>query len=150
MRLSAKQRETLKFLGHSAIYVIGADTGPVKIGYASDIFQRLADIQISHWQTLKVHYAAWTSGRLTAGDVEKEAHAILDKAKLRVRGEWFDVSHQLACDTIHVAARNAGRKLWTYKDMMERIGRSEAQQEKINGEAFIFFMKGLDRIKNVR
>lgn len=114
-------REFLR-IQYSAVYAIGPkDHGrPVKVGYAGNIFERFANIQSGAWVPLSVHYLVWTGGRPVAVRLEAEAHRLLDAAGRRIRGEWFDVSHELARDAIHVAAQNLKLPIFSHGEMLRR------------------------------
>lgn len=116
-----------EFFGMTAIYAIGPRDGrPLKIGLASDIYARFSSIQGCNWQQLWVHYLVWTQGPLIALRVEKECHQILGKNK--IRGEWFDITPQLACDTIHIAGDRLKVGLKSHKNMLVRIDREEERE----------------------
>lgn len=115
------------FFGRTAIYAMGPKAErPIKIGIASDIYTRFLNLQGAHWDPLWVHYLVWCQGPLVATRIEKEAHTIL--AKNKIRGEWFDITPQLACDTIHVAAERLSLKLFTHRSMIERLEDAMARE----------------------
>jgi DNA-binding XRE family transcriptional regulator len=74
------------------VYAIQAgESGPVKLGVATDPRMRLGELQISHYLTL-------TLLRVWKGGVAEEAalHARFDA--LRLRGEWFSFSREMLGD----------------------------------------------------
>lgn len=74
-----------------AVYAIQAgDNGPVKLGYGN-AEARLADLQIAHWQELRI-IRLWEGGEAE----ERILHARF--ADLRLRGEWFSFSRAMLGD----------------------------------------------------
>lgn len=72
-----------------AVYLIRCgENGPVKIGRAADPADRLAELQIAHWETLRIV-------RVWEGDAAEEAALHLQFADLRIRGEWFSFSRSM-------------------------------------------------------
>jgi hypothetical protein len=70
------------------VYLIGPETGPIKIGHATNIKSRLCSLQMGNWQQLAIHHSVsvpWT----VAPTIEQIVHEQFDER--RVRGEWFDV-----------------------------------------------------------
>lgn len=66
-----------------AVYLIRAgNTGFVKIGYARDVRQRIAGMQVDNHEPLQL-LRTWTGGK----DEERDIHGRF--ANYRVRGEWF-------------------------------------------------------------
>ena len=77
------------------VYVIGAETGPVKIGIATDVAQRLASLQTGHPQKLKAYFHTATP---KAAAIERACHREFEQ--YRLTGEWFDVSWDVAAAAI--------------------------------------------------
>lgn len=72
------------------VYFIRAESGFVKIGFASDPFARLRDFQTACWDRLAL------LGIAKAGPgslVERRLH--MEFAACRIRGEWFILTPQL-------------------------------------------------------
>jgi len=80
------------------VYVICADSGPVKIGIAADPRKRLSGVQTGHPQRLVLHFAAEVADAATARRVEAHCHAQL--AACRLSGEWFDCDPDTAADLV--------------------------------------------------
>jgi hypothetical protein len=128
--LSVRDAEKFMFFGKAAIYAIGPERGrPLKIGMATNIFHRFTTLQISHWERLWIHYVVWTQGKLVAGRIEKECHKIL--IQNRIRGEWFDIPAQLACDTMHVAADRLKLNLTPHKRLCQQIEHEKKREESV-------------------
>lgn len=71
------------------IYVMRAgDTGPCKVGFASNVSQRLKALQTGHHERLRVLHV-WEGDR----DVEARLHRCL--AAHRLHGEWFEPVERL-------------------------------------------------------
>jgi hypothetical protein len=80
-------------------FVRAGDNGPIKIGQAANLKNRLADLQQAHWEKLVV---LASSGSLR----EREVHAKF--RHLRIRGEWFQPADELVsfiADTLSVSLR---------------------------------------------
>lgn len=88
---------------NALVYVVGAETGPLKIGATGNLKQRLKELQMASAFTLTVHFSK-AMGRFEAFTVEKAAHVAL-RAK-RLRGEWFEVTLQEAKEAIEAAHRD--------------------------------------------
>jgi hypothetical protein len=81
------------------IYFIQAESGPIKIGYADDIYKRLNAMQSCVWENLSI--LSWFWGSPTD---EQRLHA--QYAHLNIRGEWFRPDQELLD---HIAALDAAR-----------------------------------------
>lgn len=89
--LYPKLRDPTRYIG---VYVIGWDEcGPVKIGQALNIKERLDQLQTGNPYRLRVFGAFYVSviGRCRGNSLEREAHRRLGKTGLRMSGEWFDI-----------------------------------------------------------
>lgn len=85
-----------------AVYVIGSDGGPQKIGITDNIESRLTTLQVGITERLRVvHYRERNQG--DARLVERAAHMLLS-AK-RQKGEWFNISLEEAIDGVGEAVR---------------------------------------------
>lgn len=73
-----------------AIYVIGPNVGPQKIGIARDPSARLAAMQTGCPFTLRIQSVTYVASEDSARRVERVAHRLLKKH--RQRGEWFNVT----------------------------------------------------------
>ena len=82
-----------------SLYVIGGETGPLKIGISGDVAQRVATLQYDVSPTLRAHHQVRPTG--DARLVERVAHQLL--AAKRLRGEWFDVSIEEAIAAVEQA-----------------------------------------------
>jgi DNA-binding XRE family transcriptional regulator len=74
------------------VYMIRCgENGPVKIGHSADPAFRLCQLQISHWETLRII-------RLFHGDEAEEAGLHARFADLHIRGEWHHFSRAMLGD----------------------------------------------------
>ena len=91
------------------IYVIGNDSGIVKVGLASSPKRRLMELQTGHSEPLKLHFISELPQELSA-PVERRAHWLL-KDKHR-SGEWFTVGPSTAIEAVKSAieCRGEGEK----------------------------------------
>jgi hypothetical protein len=60
------------------------DNGPIKFGYASNVYKRMAQMQVSHHEVLHLRACEEVGDDLKA---ERMIHENL--AQYRIRGEWF-------------------------------------------------------------
>lgn len=85
------------------IYVLATigkagDCSPVKIGIASDPAKRMASIQTACPHPIRMQTFFGPMHRDYARYIEREAHRLYGRIKLH--GEWFDVSPGVAVETI--------------------------------------------------
>lgn len=93
--------------GRRIVYVIGPEGGhPCKIGYAANLWGRLYDLQVSHWERIVIHHCGYCFDKAAAADIERAAHRILEDKALR--GEWFDVTPAQAIKAVTIAAKAVG------------------------------------------
>jgi hypothetical protein len=74
-----------------SVYFIQAESGPVKIGIALDPKQRLAGLQISHFERLTLLAAA-------PGGIRLETQLHRRFAHLQIRGEWFRFTPEIEAE----------------------------------------------------
>ena len=79
------------------IYVIGTDTGHLKIGITSNPVRRVNDLQIATPDKLDLLFFVRCKG-VVAQDIERHTHNLL--RNYRTKGEWFNVPLDKAIDTI--------------------------------------------------
>lgn len=74
-----------------AVYVIGTSGyGVSKIGVATNPHQRLADLQVAHWEPLYLRAVVWASPE-DAGKIENRALGFASEHGVRLKGEWVDL-----------------------------------------------------------
>ena len=117
--IPSKATEAYTIIGGACVYAIGPMRGqPLKIGYSRNVFKRFEQLQMGYWEELQIHHVAWTVGELIALKLEAETHRLLNAAKLRLRSEWFNVSVELAVQTINLSAKNLDIQTHTHAKMM--------------------------------
>ncbi|HXJ57715.1 MAG TPA: GIY-YIG nuclease family protein [Verrucomicrobiae bacterium] len=87
------------------VYVIGAEEGLRKVGYSTHPFKRLVSLKRDAPPGAKVLHATLLDYH-EARQVEFRAHAILGPT--RVRGEWFDVTDDVAISAVIQATNDLG------------------------------------------
>jgi hypothetical protein len=86
------------------VYVVGVATNPVKIGLATNVPKRVANLQIGCPDRLVVHAAVPISAGL-AGAVESAAHRRF--SEFWRHGEWFNIEAETATAAVRLLAREA-------------------------------------------
>src|SRR5205823_4876474 len=80
-------------LGFACVYAVGPTGGrPLRISWAKQLGEKLKELQPGCWKELQVHDVAWTVGDMLAVRLLNETTGMLDKAKRRLAGDWFDVT----------------------------------------------------------
>ena len=79
------------YRSQQSVYFIRAESGPIKIGIALDPAERLAGLQISHFEKLSLLTTAPGGIRLETKLHHRFAH-------LRIRGEWFRPAPELLAE----------------------------------------------------
>ena len=108
------------------VYLIGSNTGqPVKIGVATDVNNRLMNIQTNHPFKLSV-LKKWPTS--CAHQVEVIVHYEL--REYRLNGEWFGCPKEIAIKVIDGVFKktNSGKNFSVYKDE-NRLMKSVAAQK---------------------
>ena len=80
------------------VYVIGAEPGPYKIGYARDPAIRLKELRTGNPHRIEVASSFPMDDLAAARRVEAKSHRSL--AAKRLAGEWFDVCFEEAIRTV--------------------------------------------------
>lgn len=160
--------------GHaSVVYIMGADAeGPIKIGITSDIVNRVTSLQTGNPLPLEVFATRIVLPRFMppgqdfsilkllsteSARLEKAAHAKLQEMRLRLMGEWFDVTANEAIAVLDKVAVNisarAISKEWLLgecaridpeigfirDDLLRRASAAEAQAVKANSVCLTAF-----------
>jgi hypothetical protein len=109
--------------GHAhVIYAIGTDeSGPIKIGQSADVAQRIFSLQTGNPLPLAVYgvrliipkiipagprFNTLKHAKESAARLEKYIHFELSQMRLRLMGEWFDLSAAEALEVIEKSADN--------------------------------------------
>ena len=91
----------------TAVYVIAAEGGPVKVGIAGNPRRRLSTLRTASAVRLDLMFSAEASD--SARLVERRAHDIM--AADRKAGEWFEVASEQAIAALKQAAAEIGCEL---------------------------------------
>lgn len=83
------------------VYLIQAESGPVKIGIANDPSRRLSDLQTANYELLTLMYRIECNSPEQALMVERALHERYSDQC--IRGEWFDIDPQSAVKDIEFA-----------------------------------------------
>lgn len=119
---SKPERAIFKELGFACVYAVGPSGGrPLRIGWAKQLKDKLAELQPGCWKALSVHDVMWTAGDLLAVRLLGEATSMLDGAKRRLTGDWFDVTAELAQQTLRIAREKCGVPTFTHAEMLDRV-----------------------------
>jgi hypothetical protein len=125
---SKPERAIFLELGYSCVYVVGPSQGrPVRIHWAKQLPEKIAELQPGCWKPLSLHDVAWTVGDKLAIRLLRDTTTILDGAKRRLEGDWFDVTAELAQQTLRIASEKGGIPTFTHADMLGRV-RAERQR----------------------
>jgi hypothetical protein len=87
-----------------SIYVVQSGPGPVKVGIAGRVAQRLSQLRVSSPVPLHLFFCAETDDDVAS--LEKRTHRILRDSHMS--GEWFNVTAQEAAHAVVQAAGDLG------------------------------------------
>ena len=119
---SKPERAIFLELGFACVYAVGPLGGrPLRIAWARQLKEKLAELQPGSWKQLQVHEVAWTAGDMLAVRLLNEMTGVLDKAKRRLLGDWFDVTPELAQQALRFATDKTGVPTFTHTEMLDRV-----------------------------
>jgi hypothetical protein len=113
-----------------AIYVIGPEDGPFKIGHSKNVESRVTEMMVGSWRELKAHFICWGRGQILVKSLERNVHASLRKAGRHIRGEWFDVTVDEARELIVGTAERYGMRLYS-QERIDACRRAKVEAELI-------------------
>lgn len=121
--LQAKpELKIFKELGFACVYAVGPTGGrPLRISWAKQLKEKLAELQPGYWKQLQVHDVLWTAGDMFAVRLLGEVTGLLDGAKRRLTGDWFDITPELAKQTFAIAQQKSGVSTFTHADMLDKV-----------------------------
>jgi hypothetical protein len=121
--LSSKpERAIFDELQFACVYAVGPSGGrPLRIGWARQLKDRMQAIQLGNWNELQIHHIAWTAGDMLAIRIFNDVTAVLDKAKRRLTGDWFDVTPEFAQQAIRLASDKLTLPTFSHGDMLQKI-----------------------------
>lgn len=91
------------------IYVMQAESGPIKIGISNDVYRRHGDFRIKSLETINVIFYAKCADRYTARAIESMVHKLFHEA--RIDGEWFDIEPHVGVSAIIEMSKKSGHEL---------------------------------------
>jgi len=80
------------------VYAIGSEDGPVKVGITQNLGSRLRSLQTGSPQKLELIWVYTTWDRAVAQRMERQFHDV--HADVRLTGEWFQLSADLASESL--------------------------------------------------
>jgi len=136
-----------------SVYLIGSETGHLKIGIGNNPYKRKKQLQTGHPEKLEVFYSIQVESREEALRIEKESHRAL--SRYRLEGEWFDIDVSLGKKIIDDAANPELRIKLNNEKKQNRINELEkllsrnSEETKILSSEMSKTKKYLDEIHEV-
>lgn len=119
---SKPERAIFSELGFACVYAVGPSGGrPLRIGWSRQLKDRMKELQLGCWKDLQIHDIIWTAGDMLAIRIFNEAVAVLDKAKRRLTGDWFDVTPEFAQQAIRLASDKLIVPTFSHGDMLQKV-----------------------------
>jgi hypothetical protein len=119
---SKPERAIFSELGFACVYAVGPSGGrPLRIGWSRQLKDRMKELQLGCWKDLQIHDIIWTAGDMLAIRIFNEAVAVLDKAKRRLTGDWFDVTPEFAQQAIRLASDKLTVPTFSHGDMLQKV-----------------------------
>jgi allophanate hydrolase subunit 2 len=116
------ERAIFSELGFACVYAVGPTGGrPLRIGWSKQLKDRMKELQLGCWKELQIHDIIWTAGDMLAIRIFNEAVAVLDKAKRRLTGDWFDVTPESARQAIRLASDKLTIPTFSQGDMLQKV-----------------------------
>jgi hypothetical protein len=119
---SRAERAIFDEIKYACVYAVGPSGGrPLRLGWSRYPLERVRQLQQGNWKELTLHDLTWTAGDIVATRLLGDTERILDLAKRRIHGDWFDVTPELASQTIRVASSNLNIPTFTHSEMLEKV-----------------------------
>ena len=116
------ERAIFSELGFACVYAVGPCGGrPLRIGWARQLKDRMAALQLGNPKELVLHECIWTAGDMLAIRLFNETVAVFDKAKRRLFGDWFDVTPELAQQTLRFATDKLNIPTFSHGEMLQKV-----------------------------
>jgi len=110
------------FLRHSLIYAVGpSPDGPIKIGMTTNPLARISALNTDSPVEIFCYHYFWFAGTPLALRVEKACHKYL--ADKNLRGEWFNVTHAEAEETILKMAEETNSPWFDEEERQAKLDR---------------------------
>ncbi|MEH2517409.1 hypothetical protein V1279_002982 [Bradyrhizobium sp. AZCC 1610] len=121
--LSSKPERTIfDELSFACVYAVGPVGGrPLRIGWARQLKDRMAALQLGNPKELVLQECVWTAGDMLAIRVFNEVAATFDKAKRRLFGDWFDVTPELSKQAIRLASDKLNVPTFSHGEMLQKV-----------------------------
>lgn len=121
--LSSKpERAIFSEFQFACVYVAGPTGGrPLRIGWAKQLKDRMSELQLGCWKELHIHDIRWTVGDMLAIRILNETHGVLDKAKRRLTGDWFDLAPEYATQALRLATDKLAIPTFSHGEMLEKV-----------------------------
>jgi hypothetical protein len=121
--LSSKpERAIFDELSFACVYAVGPIGGrPLRIGWTSQPKIQLDKLQLGNWKELQIQHIVWTAGDMLAIRVFTEVASVLDKAKRRLLGDWFDVTPEFAEQAMRLASDKLNVPAFSHGDMLAKV-----------------------------
>jgi hypothetical protein len=121
--LSSKpERAIFDELSFACVYAVGPSGGrPLRIGWARQLKDRMASLQLGNPKLLEIHHIVWTAGDMLAIRLLNDVAALLDKAKRRLTGDWFDVTPEFAQQAMRLASDKLIVPTFSHGDMLQNV-----------------------------
>jgi hypothetical protein len=109
-------------LQYACVYAAGPETGrPLRLGASRNIKNRMTHLQNGCWLPLKIHEIWWVVGEPIANRLRDACAEVMDKAKRRLIGEWFDVDQKWMNNVITFAAGKQRIALTSHARMLADV-----------------------------
>jgi hypothetical protein len=119
---SKPERAIFLELGFACVYAVGPIGGrPLRISWARQLKDKLAELQPGSWKQLQVHEVVWTAGDMLAVRLLNEMTGVLDRAKRRLLGDWFDVTPEFAEQVMRLASDKLNVPTFSHGDMLQKV-----------------------------
>jgi len=116
--------------GFHSLYLVTTDTdNPVKVGIAKNPEKRMADIQTSNFNSLRMHRFWWMPGQPITARIESAFKCHFQLQNLR--GEWFDLPLSTAEAFIEASIRSLGTWGVRQSDIVGYMDHRERQKYKV-------------------
>jgi hypothetical protein len=115
-------RNIFRQLSYACVFAVGSGDGePLRVSWCLHPDKRLADLQDGNWKPLQIHHIIWTAGQPLARRLEKSLHEVLDRQKLRLSGEWFDINQSAIANLMQASADSSGVPVFSHDEMLRRV-----------------------------
>jgi hypothetical protein len=119
---SKPERAIFSELGFACVYAVGPSGGrPLRIGWSRQLKDRMKELQLGCWKDLHIHDIIWTAGDMLAIRLFNEAASVIDKAKRRLAGDWFDITPEFASQVMRLATDKTNIPTFSHVEMLDKV-----------------------------